>query len=194
MLSLISSFMSGIENAPVFREGVKQMLRDKFGHHFNEEEDAGSGAGAEREKSWTDELEDAILEWTEKEAARKNVPASWNQSLFVQLYRERLHTVYRNLSNPVVVEMIQKEGIHAHTFAFMTHQEMQPERWKEALRLKSIRDQNKFQPNVEANTDAFTCRKCRSKECTYYALQTRSADEPMTLFVTCLSCGNRWKS
>ena len=30
-------------------------------------------------------------------------------------------------------------------------------------------------------------------KCTYYQLQTRSADEPMTTFVTCINCGNRWK-
>ena len=27
----------------------------------------------------------------------------------------------------------------------------------------------------------------------YIQLQTRSADEPMTTFVLCLECGNRWK-
>ena len=37
------------------------------------------------------------------------------------------------------------------------------------------------------------CRKCGQRECTFYEMQTRSADEPMTIFVTCLSCGNRWK-
>ena len=39
----------------------------------------------------------------------------------------------------------------------------------------------------------FTCFKCKSNKCTFYQLQTRSADEPMTTFVTCLNCGNRWK-
>jgi len=45
----------------------------------------------------------------------------------------------------------------------------------------------------EASTDAFKCGKCGKRMCTYYQLQTRSADEPMTTFVTCVNCDNRWK-
>lgn len=40
----------------------------------------------------------------------------------------------------------------------------------------------------------FTCRKCGQNKTTHYSLQTRSADEPMTVFVTCLTCGNRWRT
>ena len=40
----------------------------------------------------------------------------------------------------------------------------------------------------------FTCARCKSKRTTFYLLQTRSADEPMTAFITCNSCGTRWKS
>jgi len=39
----------------------------------------------------------------------------------------------------------------------------------------------------------FTCGKCKRTETTYFQMQTRSADEPMTTFVTCLYCNNRWK-
>jgi len=39
----------------------------------------------------------------------------------------------------------------------------------------------------------FKCGKCKSLKTTYYQMQTRSADEPMTTYVTCLSCGNKWK-
>ncbi|EFC46968.1 predicted protein, partial [Naegleria gruberi] len=39
----------------------------------------------------------------------------------------------------------------------------------------------------------FRCGKCKKTQCTFYEMQTRSADEPMTAFITCLSCGNRWK-
>nr|PVC54064.1 transcription elongation factor [Theileria orientalis] len=39
----------------------------------------------------------------------------------------------------------------------------------------------------------FKCGKCNSRQTTYYQLQTRSSDEPMTTFVTCLNCKNRWR-
>ncbi|CAA2978474.1 transcription elongation factor TFIIS-like [Olea europaea subsp. europaea] len=46
---------------------------------------------------------------------------------------------------------------------------------------------------IQASTDQFTCGRCKKKETTYYQMQTRSADEPMTTYVTCVNCNNRWK-
>jgi DNA-directed RNA polymerase subunit M/transcription elongation factor TFIIS len=40
----------------------------------------------------------------------------------------------------------------------------------------------------------FRCNRCKSYKTTYYEMQTRSADEPMTVFITCHSCDSRWKS
>lgn len=48
-------------------------------------------------------------------------------------------------------------------------------------------------PAATADTDIFTCSKCKQRKCTYHQLQTRSCDEPMTTFVTCTVCGNKWK-
>ena len=90
--------------------------------------------------------------------------------------------------------MVSNGEIKAHEIAFMTHQELMPEKWTELIKAKSIRDKNKFEQKVEAMTDAFRCRKCKSRECTYYEMQCRSADEPMSCFVTCCNCGNRWKT
>lgn len=45
----------------------------------------------------------------------------------------------------------------------------------------------------QASTDQFKCGRCKKNECTYYQMQTRSADEPMTTYVTCVNCDNRWK-
>ena len=39
----------------------------------------------------------------------------------------------------------------------------------------------------------FTCRKCKSKRTTYYQMQTRGADEPMTNFVSCMDCSYNFK-
>jgi len=45
----------------------------------------------------------------------------------------------------------------------------------------------------KAETDQFQCNKCKKRRCTYFQMQTRSADEPMTTFIKCLECGNNWK-
>lgn len=42
-------------------------------------------------------------------------------------------------------------------------------------------------------TSLLKCQKCQKRDCTYSQIQTRSADEPMTTFVLCNNCGNRWK-
>ena len=59
--------------------------------------------------------------------------------------------------------------------------------------IKSKRDKIKYELKPEAMTNLFKCRRCGSRETSYYEVQTRSADEPMTQFITCLQCNNRWK-
>ena len=75
----------------------------------------------------------------------------------------------------------------------MTHQELNYEKWKPLLDDKAKKDKYKFEESVQASTDTFTCRRCKKNICTYYQLQTRSSDEAITTFVTCLTCDNRWK-
>lgn len=41
-------------------------------------------------------------------------------------------------------------------------------------------------------TDA-TCPRCSHHRAYYQQLQIRSADEPMTTFYKCVSCGHRWR-
>jgi len=138
-------------------------------------------------------LEKGIYNFSINEAKDRNVVKKWDNIYFTHLYFDRLRTVLTNLKNPNLRDKIETKEIKAHELAFMSHQEMMPERWQKMVDEKKIRDKNRYAPKLEASTDNFTCRKCKSKECSYYQLQTRSADEPMTTFVTCLPCGNRWK-
>ena len=109
------------------------------------------------------------------------------------LYIEKLRTLIINLKDNDLLANILSKELKAHEFVYMSHQELRPELWERLIEEKKIKDENKYTPKIEASTDNFICGKCKSKKCTYYQLQTRSADEPMTTFVTCLDCGNRFK-
>ena len=56
-----------------------------------------------------------------------------------------------------------------------------------------LREQQQLEGNKAMATDMFKCGRCHKREATFYELQTRSADEPMTKFITCVNCGNHWK-
>lgn len=139
-------------------------------------------------------MEKGVFNYAIKEASQRKIVKKWENPLFTQIYIDRLRSIYLNLRHPDLLEQIRSGEIAPQTVAFMTHQEFQPEHWRELIERKIKRDASKYTSNVEASTDMFTCKKCRSKRCTYYELQTRSADEPATVFVTCLDCGKHWKS
>ena len=139
-------------------------------------------------------MEKSIYNHCLKEAGERDIVKKWDNPFFVQLYIDRLRSIYINLKeSPEFKERLFKKEIKPHEVGGMTHQDMAPTRWQKLIDEKKIRDENKYAPKIEASTDNFKCYKCKSKKCTYYQLQTRSADEPMTTFVNCLDCGNRWK-
>ena len=48
-------------------------------------------------------------------------------------------------------------------------------------------------PRPSAGKSLFACVQCGSTDVQTRQMQTRSADEPMTVFCACLKCGKRWK-
>jgi len=139
-------------------------------------------------------LEKGIYNYTIKESESKKIVKKWDNQQFAQIYIDRFRSIYINLKNAELLQQIKNNEITVQSVAFMTHQEMKPQQWSPLIKQKIKRDTAKYTMNIEASTDMFTCKKCKSKKCTYYELQTRSADEPATIFVTCLDCGKHWKS
>lgn len=138
-------------------------------------------------------VEKSIFNYTIDECESRNIVKDWKNVHFVTVYVCKLKMIYFNLKNSEVLDILKDKDTDVKRFAFRTHTELLPSKWKEKIEEKKVRLENKYFPKIEASTDNFTCGKCKSKECTYYQLQTRSADEPMTTFVTCINCGNRWK-
>jgi transcription elongation factor S-II len=137
-------------------------------------------------------LEKGVFNWTIKECTNRKVVKKWENQYFVQIYLDKLKSVYLNLNEKILAKLLSKE-IKAEEIAFMTHQELDFERWDKLIQAKNKRTENKSETNIVASTDTFKCGKCHSRDCTYYQMQTRSADEPMTTFVTCIQCDHKWK-
>ncbi len=137
-------------------------------------------------------LEKGIFNWSLKEASNKKIVKKWDNKHFVQIYIDRLRSIMLNLKGEII-QHINDGTVKPHIVAFMTHQELAPEKWDKLIEAKCKRDKNKFETNIAAATDTFTCRKCKGQNCTYYLLQTKCSDEPMTCYISCCVCGNRWK-
>lgn len=138
-------------------------------------------------------LEKGIFNYSIKEATRRKIIKKWENISFVQIYIDQFRSIYLNIKNDIILDKIKNNILKPDVLAFMTHQELNPERWKILIEKKIKRDQVKYNTNMDAATDVFVCKKCKSNKCSYYQMQTRSADEPMTTFVSCLDCGARWK-
>ena len=141
----------------------------------------------------SENLEKGIYNYSLDVSEEKKIIKKWSNESFVVIYIQKLRTLILNLKNKELLDKLLSKSLKAHEFVYMSHQELRPDLWSVLVEEKKIKDENKYTPKIEASTDNFVCGKCKSKKCTYYQLQTRSADEPMTTFVTCLDCGNRFK-
>ena len=164
-----------IENVELFRDNIRKKLDEILNNEKN-----------------TSNLEKGIFNYSLKEADQRKIVKKWDNKQFIQIYLDRLRSIMINLKGNIL-EQINDGTIKPHIVAFMTHQELCPERWATMIDAKTKRDKNKFETNISAATDVFTCRKCKGNQCTYYQMQTRSADEAMTVYISCCVCGNRWK-
>lgn len=113
-------------------------------------------------------------------------------------YKNRVRSRVANLKdpkNPTLRTNFLNGVISATRLAKMTPEEMASDEMKK-LREKFIKeaiDDAQLATVQGTKTDMLKCGKCKKKNCTYNQLQTRSSDEPMTTFVLCNECGNRWK-
>ncbi|KAJ1735348.1 transcription elongation factor TFIIS [Coemansia biformis] len=113
-------------------------------------------------------------------------------------YRTRIRSLCSNLrdkKNPELRLNVVEGAISAKRFCSMTSEEMASKELRDTI--EKMKEENLFKAQgagrEEAVTDQFKCGRCKQRKCSYYQLQTRSADEPMTTFVTCAVCNNRWK-
>lgn len=99
----------------------------------------------------------------------------------------------KDRDNPGLCRGVYSGDISPAEYVDMTPEEMKSESLRnEETRMRKDSFYECQIPTQKAETDMFKCGKCGQRKCSYRQLQTRSADEPMTTFVTC-ECGHKWR-
>ena len=162
----------------------------------------------------------SILIWAVKRLRGINQEASWENKVFRIMYKGKLIGLLNELTRdkppwivpelrvgpdgvnlklkfvPQLVRRLQTRQLDAKKIATYPPEVLWPDGPTAKAMLKSREKDLMIEASKAKEEDyegLFKCRKCKSTKTTYYQMQTRSADEPMTTYVTCKTCSNRWK-
>lgn len=143
--------------------------------------------------NWSIKQHDKDISFYIKRNHGKESDLKQRQRLINTFYQSKARNIIASFRRPGCF----RDGIIDGTICIkdvctMSPFEMNPSVWKDALNKHAHKEALSLKKDGETEGQ-YTCHKCKTKNTSYYALQTRSADEPMTIFVTCLTCGKRWK-
>jgi len=143
-------------------------------------------------------IEDSIYNYTKEQAEIKGINESINDIFFKRIYVNKVITLYNNLDKDSYIKnnnfliRLENNEFDVKDIAFLTPQEIHKDHWKKYLDRQSANDEFLYSRTAGIRTSEYKCGRCKEKNCTYYQLQVRCSDEPMTTFINCLNCGNRW--
>lgn len=166
------------------RDKIRELLRDALAKVFEEaDEDMMDEVNACDPIRVAVTIESVLFEnWGPSNGAQK------------VKYRSLMFNL-KDQKNPDFRRKVLLGTVEPQRLAVMSSAEMASEQRKqenEKIEQKALFDcERGLQP--KATTDQFKCGRCGQRKTTYYQMQTRSADEPMTTYVTCVNCNNRWK-
>ena len=121
--------------------------------------------------------------------------------IFQRHYARKIRSIsYNAKTNSTFVSFVEREIIPTNDIPYLLPDEMNhcgPHSIMKAQldeKERVIEQWRKYWETEHENSKGmYTCKCCKSSHTVFNAVQTRSADEPMTIFITCLACNNRWK-
>lgn len=147
------------------------------------------------------QFEIEMLQSVKQFAIKEGIEVDWGNRVFWNMYRNKAISLYENLKGTDSyvdnkenwMEKLKRNELTISQFVEMNAFDMCPSRWKATIE-KIIENEKKLYSKKDSASIFMWCSGCKKKsKCDYYQMQTRSADEPMTTFVTCLECDKQWK-
>jgi DNA-directed RNA polymerase subunit M/transcription elongation factor TFIIS len=169
----------------MLRTRVSTIIESRLGEHLTADQRAA--------------LERGIFNTALAEAKEHGVRRHWENSDFVAVYKTIARRTIANVDptayvgNARLIERLKEGEFTADAIASMTHRELYPEHWQALADDQLKRETTMLEGSNEEGSDMFKCKRCGKSRTRYWEMQTRSADEPMTIFIRCLNCGKEWR-
>lgn len=121
-------------------------------------------------------------------AVDHEIITNWQNPKFSEIYVHKVHSMIINIKkNPSLIKLYHYEDL-----VNLPSDKLNPNLWKDLIERKKQQEILRSKKPTPNTTD-YICSKCKSNECIYQETQSRSADEPMTLIITCCNCRHTWK-
>jgi DNA-directed RNA polymerase subunit M/transcription elongation factor TFIIS len=154
-----------------------------------------------KNKTMSRKIEFSIYNYSIDKSEFHEIFPSWKNNFYVAIYVNKSKSLYLNLDNSSYIgnndflTQIKKKTFDLKKIAYMKPQDMLPSLWQPIINENNRKEEIMKACENQASSTKFQCpnRNCRARKTIYNEVQTRSADEAMTLFITCLVCGKRWK-
>ena len=168
--------------------------RDNFRSNSH---DIGKFESVLDDKDLSNEIERAVYNWAITYCEENNITRRWDNSIFRKVYINKCVSLITNLNtnsyinNDYLREQVKLGKILPKDLVELEATKIFPKNWEYLIEKRNKNITSSIEA-PEATTDQFKCPKCKARQCTYYQLQIRSSDEPMTTFVSCVKCKKKW--
>ena len=172
-------------NKNEFRDKFKELIKNKI---------------KELDDIEINDLEIGIFNASLDYAIKKKIQLSWSNTQFQNIYNNISRSIYSNLlstsylKNKNLINRLKKKEFLPHELANMKKEDIYPEKWITIIEKEKLKLKEAYENKEVSMTDLIKCGKCKKNKISYQELQTRSGDESMTIFFTCLTCGNKWRT
>jgi len=145
------------------------------------------------------DLEIGIYNATIDYCGQNEIPLTWSSDAFREVYLVKTRSIFSNLkansyvNNVNLMSRLKDREFLPHELPFLKCENMHPDAWSSIIDIEAKRNRAAYEQSEKSMTDQIKCGKCKKNKISYFEIQQRSADEPMTTHYTCLNCGNRWR-
>ena len=141
-------------------------------------------------KKYVEKIEAGIYDYT-KQYCMHN---SYNKLLAQTIYKDvRKNIIYNCEQDHQTIQKIKKDmgqnKFNPYNLAFLRPEELDEDTW---IKIIMRKDTTEEKLNNLPTVDWKPCIRCKCIQYSFYQLQTRSIDEPMTSFYICKQCGKNY--